>query len=300
MLIACHPNRSHPVRLPGSLANVALTALGALAAAVHPGAARAQSQPIVVVRATDYKFEAPALVPAGTIEFRLENAGNEVHHLWLVQLRDGRTYSDFLRAMDASTGPRMPKWAVDVGGPNDVSAGLSATAWLTLEPGKYVLVCYVPAPDGRPHVMHGMVKELTVARENATDPNEPAADVELKLADYGFDLSKPISAGTRIIRIENVATQSHEVVIGRLRPGKTMRQALDWLNGGQHGAGPVIAVGGASGLATGRHQTIKLSFEPGRYVFLCFIPDVKDGKPHTAHGMAKEITVGPASTTSQR
>lgn len=258
--------------------------------------ARAQQTPapepyVVVVRASDYKFEAPTTAPAGTLTFRLENVGQEVHHLWLVQLRHGRTYADFLKAVDSWSAPRMPEWVLDVGGPNDVSAGMTASATMTLDPGKYVMVCYVPAPDGRPHVTHGMIKELTVTSTGATAAGEPNADITLRMTDYAFDLSKPIEAGAHTIRIANGGSQSHEVVIGQLKPGKSMRQALDWLNAGQHGTAPVIAFGGASGLATGRHEIISVDFEPGRYVFLCFIPDRKDGRPHAAHGMVKEFTV---------
>ena len=32
-------------------------------------------------------------------------------------------------------------------------------------------------------------------------------------------------------------------------------------------------------------------FAPGKYGLICFLPDAKDGKPHLAHGMVREITV---------
>jgi hypothetical protein len=146
-------------------------------------------------------------------------------------------------------------------------------------------------------VMKGMASAFTVVPAGATVANEPKADVLLRMTDYAFDLSKPIEAGPRVIRIENVAAQSHEVVIGRLLPSKTLRQALDWLNNGQKGVAPVVAIGGASGLAQGRHQIIAATFERGRYVLLCFVPDAKDGKPHTDHGMAKEFTVTGATAS---
>jgi plastocyanin len=168
-----------------------------------------------------------------------------------------------------------------------------ANAWLTLEPGTYAMVCYIPAADGQLHLTHGMMRELTVTKGTAATASAPKPDVEMKLTDYAFDLSKPIQAGTRTIRIVNTATQSHEVVFGKLAPGKTLKQALQWLDGGQHGPAPVIAMGGASGLAQGKSQTVRLTFEPGTYVLLCFIPDVKDDQPHSAHGMAREITVAP-------
>lgn len=34
-----------------------------------------------------------------------------------------------------------------------------------------------------------------------------------------------------------------------------------------------------------------LSLTPGQYAMVCFLPDVKDGKPHHAHGMIKAFTV---------
>jgi uncharacterized cupredoxin-like copper-binding protein len=250
----------------------------------------AQAPQIVIVRATDYKFDAPDSIPSGTTSLRLENAGKEVHHLWLVQLKAGRTYDQFVRAMDSWSAPTMPDWVSDVGGPNDVSPGLTASAVLTLEPGRYVLLCYVPAVDGRPHVMHGMIRQLTVMPTRA-EATEPTADIVIRTTDYAYEFSKPITPGPHTIRIENSAQQSHEIVIGRLLPGKTAAQALTWLNAGQHGPAPVIAVGGASGLSNDRHQMITMEFEPGRYVLLCFIPDRKDGRPHTAHGMVKEFTV---------
>jgi hypothetical protein len=258
--------------------------------------APAQAPSVVTVKATDFKFDAPSSVPAGTITFRLENSGKEVHHLWLVQLLNGKTLADFQKAMDSWTSGPMPSWVVDVGGPNEASTGVTADATLTLDAGSYVMVCYVPSPDGRPHVMKGMIKALSVTTAGATAPNEPTADITMKMNDYAFDLSKPITAGKHVIRIENLATQSHEVIFGRLLPGKTMQQALTWLNEGQKGPAPVIGLGGASGLAKGRHQFITATFEPGRYVMLCFIPDVKDGKPHSEHGMAKEFTVAAATT----
>ena len=265
-------------------------AMIASAIVAAPGVAAAQAHS-VAVRATDYKFDAPASVAAGTVTFNFQNAGKEVHHLWLVQLRNGKTFNEFLKAMESAGSPKMPDWAVDVGGPNSVAGGASSAATVTLEPGTYAMVCYVPSPDGRPHVMKGMTKALTVTSTGATAASEPQSDVTIKMTDYAFDLSKAITAGTHVVRIENAATQSHEIVVGKLLAGKTMRQALEWLNNGQKGPAPVTLLGGASGLGTGRHQFISLNFEPGRYVFMCFIPDVTDGKPHSDHGMAKEITV---------
>jgi uncharacterized cupredoxin-like copper-binding protein len=257
-------------------------------------ALHAQTPRVVAVRAYDYGFRSPQSVPAGTITFRLTNDGREVHHLWIVRLNEGKTPSDFMRVMNAwGSALKMPEWAVDVGGPNNVGAGQTAEGTMTLDPGTYMLVCWVQSPDGRPHVMKGMIKALRVTAQGAAAAAEPKADVVMTLDDYSFTVSSPIKAGRRTIRFENRANQSHEAVIARLLPDKSLTQAIVWMNEGQAGPAPVEMLGGASGIAKGRHMFITADFTPGQYVLLCFIPDAKTGKPHSAHGMAKEITVEP-------
>jgi uncharacterized cupredoxin-like copper-binding protein len=249
---------------------------------------------VVDVTAYDYLFKSPATGPAGTLTFRMKNAGSEVHHLWVVRLDRGRTPADFIKAMNAwGSALKMPDWATDVGGPNNVGPGQTASGTMTLEPGTYMLVCWVPSPDGRPHVMKGMVKPLTVTAQGAVAAAEPTADVTMTLDDYSFTLNGPLKAGTRTIRFENKAAQPHEAVIARLLPEKTMLQAIVWMNSGQSGPAPVVMLGGGSGIAQGRHMFVTADFKPGKYVLLCFIPDAKDARPHSAHGMAKEITIEP-------
>lgn len=249
---------------------------------------------VVTVTAYDYRYEVPASIPAGTVTFRLKNAGKEIHHLWIVQLAKGKTPSDFTAVMkNWGSGLQMPSWATDVGGPNSADPGKTADGTITLDPGTYMLVCWIPSPDGMLHVMKGMVKALTVTAKGATPAAEPTADITVVLDDYVFELSAPIKAGHHTIRVENRAKQSHEMVLGKLHPGHTVKDAILWMNSGQYGPSPVTAIGGASGLSSGRHMFFTADFTPGNYVLLCFIPDAKDRKPHSDHGMMKEIVVAP-------
>jgi uncharacterized cupredoxin-like copper-binding protein len=271
-----------------AFATVSVTSVGAQAQAGGTTSPR-----VVNVKAYDYRFDAPTSISAGTTSFRLQNLGKEPHHLWIVRLAEGKTSADFMNAMKSwGSALKMPSWAVDVGGPNTAGSKETAEGTMTLEPGKYMLVCWIPSPDGQLHVMKGMVKPLSVTAP-ATASVEPTADITMMMDDYSFDLSKPITAGRHTIRFENRAAQSHEAVIARLLPDKTLAQAVTWLNAGQAGAAPVVLLGGASGLAKGRHMFITADFQPGHYALLCFIPDAKDGKPHFDHGMAKEIVVAP-------
>ena len=266
-----------------------LTVVAATLPAYH--AALVAPPRVVTVRAVDFAFEAPDRIPAGTITFRLVNDGFELHHLWLVKLTNGKTPRDFTNAMEGwSDVAAMPSWAIDVGGPNEAARGIPVEATMTLEPATYMMICYVPSPDGKLHVMKGMVRPLVVTAAGASRPAEPKSDVLLTLTDYGFDVKPALSAGKHTIRVENAAEQSHEVAIARLERGR-VEQAIEWYNAGGVGPGPVTALGGAAGIAKGRRLFLDVDFSPGEYLFLCFIPDAKDGKPHSEHGMVRQLSV---------
>lgn len=248
---------------------------------------------VVTIRTLDYAFEAPASIPAGPTTIRIVNGGKELHHVWFVKLEQGKTAADYLQAMQALAKGEAPPpaWAIDMGGPQMGMPGALADGTVNLEAGNYVIVCHIPAADGVPHSAKGMYKALTVT-PNAAPAAEPKADVTMTLRDYDFAFSAPLTAGRQTVRIVNEAEQFHEAFIARLLPGKTVAQALAWLEQGMQGPPPMELVGGATGLAKGRGMQFTADFTPGEYALLCFLPDKADGKPHVAHGMMKQITVG--------
>lgn len=243
---------------------------------------------VVEFRARDYGFDGPASVPAGLTTIRLVNEGKELHHLFLMRLEEGKTMKDLLDAF-AKGGPE-PAWVVDEGGPSAAMPGGTIEASMDLKPGHYVAVCVIPAADGQPHVMKGMIRELTVGEPTGTPRALPAADLAMTLNDYSFTTDKPITAGRHTIRVENQAAQPHELVIVKLAPGKT---AEDFARFAEKPAGPPPGevLPGVAGLAPGETNVVTVDFQPGEYAFLCFVPDTKDGKPHVLHGMAKQFTV---------
>ncbi|HJU90023.1 MAG TPA: hypothetical protein VJ672_11555 [Gemmatimonadaceae bacterium] len=275
-------------RMLVALPALALVAMGAGSAAHTPAAN------VVTITARDYAFEAPDTIQAGTTTFQLDNKGPEFHHIWLVRLDEGKTFADFSAAMSAGA-HGMPSWAVDVGGPQPATPGTITNASVDLAPGNYLILCVIPSKDGKPHVMKGMVRPLTVvaAKSNASTAKPAVADkpdVEIALADYGFKFSKPITAGRHRIRFTNDAAQSHEAFIVKLAPGKSVNDMIAFLEK-MEGTPPGAPMGGITGIAKGIENTIEMTFTPGEYGLICFIPDAKDGKPHFVHGMVHQFTV---------
>lgn len=116
----------------------------------------------VTITEKDYDFVFSTPLTAGTHTIRVENAGPQVHEIAINQLAPGKTIADFQTwAAGGMKGPPPAKPFGGVTGP-DVGGHQFFTA--TFTPGKYVLVCFVPDKgDGKPHFMHGMVKEVTVS-----------------------------------------------------------------------------------------------------------------------------------------
>jgi hypothetical protein len=243
----------------------------------------------MTINATDYAFDAPDQVPAGMMTIHLVDNGAELHHVAFVKLNDGKTLADVAQAMK-SQGP-MPAWAVDHGGVNAPHPGGGmASATEMLEAGNYALICFIPSADGTPHFAKGMVRPLTVTESTGASAAEPTADIVLKLSDYAFTPSKPITAGKHTLRVESSGTQSHEVQLVRLAPGKTVDDVIAWVEK-PAGPPPGEPLGGIPAMAKGTAGYITIDFTPGDYALICFLPDVKDGKPHFTHGMKQQVHV---------
>jgi hypothetical protein len=244
----------------------------------------------VSVVATDYAFSMPDTLPAGATTFHLVNRGRELHHLYLARLPRGKTAADVVAAFKAGGAP--PSWATDVGGPNGADPGTtSLAATVPLTPGHYAALCIVPGPDGVPHVMKGMYRDLVVTP--ATQPARldltPARTI-ITLTDYAFQSSARLTAGVHRVLVRNAGMQSHELELARLLPGKTPADLAAWA---ERMAGPPPArfLGGISPLGPGRENELTLKLAPGHYVMLCFVPDAKDHKPHVAHGMVHDFVI---------
>jgi uncharacterized cupredoxin-like copper-binding protein len=245
---------------------------------------------IVTVTANDFSFSAPGKVPAGAVTVRLVNNGKELHHAQLIRIEDGKTMEDIAKALK-NPGP-SPAWIKWVGGPNAVPPGKETHATSVLTPGLYAYLCFMPSPDRVIHASKGMVLPFEVTAGPAAATDLPAPDVTIKLVDYDFQLSQPLTPGKRTILVENAGPQPHEVALLKLAPGKSVADFAAWDAGGMKGPPPAEPIGGVVALDKGASATFTADLTPGDYGLLCFVPDAKDGRPHLAHGMIKTIKVG--------
>lgn len=108
----------------------------------------------------DYAYDITPSIRAGLRTVRVENVADQPHEVFIVKLAPGKTAQDMLRWI--GTGEGTPP-GTPVSGTTLLTKGEVNFLTIDFEPGEYALLCFVPdAGDGREHVSHGMVRQITI------------------------------------------------------------------------------------------------------------------------------------------
>jgi len=245
----------------------------------------------VTFTATEYTFAGPETIPAGWIRIHLVNEGQELHHAQLLKLPDDKGMDDLFQAMQADP-THPPHWVSFTGGPSAIIPGDGAAATVYLEPGQYLVICFLTDAEGVPHAAHGMAHPLTVTEAGGADTASPSADITMTLFDFNFALSGEITPGTHTFHVVNGGPQPHEVAVVQLAPGATAEAFLASVGPGAEGPPQGRPIGGLQVVDTGGEGYFSATFEAGSdYLLLCFHPDEESGAPHFALGMIQQFRV---------
>ena len=270
-----------------------LATLGAalLASPLPTAASRAPmpKPPVVEVVAADFAF--PSLssrtAPAGPITFRVTNKGKVMHMMGVIWL-GSHTNADFLTALRNNTGI---DGTYEVGGPNGIAPGETVETTVILPAGHVMLVCWVDGENEPMHVTKGMFTDFDVTPAPGDPAPEPTADATITLRDYAITVSRPVTAGHHVFRIDNAGPASHDLVLVRMRKDATMDDIRAWIKHPEKGSPRATPVGGTVGFDPAHHTYLSADLTPGRYELICIMPDDK-GVPHfTGHGMMTEVEV---------
>ena len=268
--------------------------------AAQPAGQTPSRYPKLAITARDYRFELPARVSSGYTEITLKNAGSATHHAMLMRLHPGKTVDDFTKiALHEDVGALF-SISSSAGGPGSVDQGQSSTAIVNLTPGQYVVICMVPGADGMPHYKMGMMAPLTVSQVTQKG-TPPAASVTVDLVDFSFaDLPNQVAAGRHVWKVVDTGKQLHEIILNRIAPGMSFAQIQKILmtappdSASAHaGPPPFVGMAGIAPMSPGETNWAVLDLEPADYFAICFVPDIKTGKPHFELGMIMPFTVKP-------
>jgi hypothetical protein len=116
----------------------------------------------VVMELLDFSFSLSKPLSTGVQTIQVRNEGTHPHEVWLARLAPEKTVADLF----ASLAPDAPPEAWDtsgIGGITEIQPGEHAYFTVDLEPGHYVIVCFVFDHDAaNVHAGLGMVQEFVV------------------------------------------------------------------------------------------------------------------------------------------
>lgn len=217
---------------------------------------------VVELRGDEYGYLMPESIRGGWTTLEFANTGSEAHEFALAKLGEGKTIDDVRRYLadpKSQTQP-PPDWVQIRAGIPTLDAGEQAALTQQLEPGRYLLLCFLDAPDGKSHIEHGMLRTFDVEGDPVTET--PKVDATLTL---GAGLAAPrIDAGERTIELRNDEDRPSSVFLTAFEPGKTEKDLARWEKGGLRGPAPARFLGGVIDLPP--HSTVyyTVTLEEGR------------------------------------
>ena len=297
----------------------------ALASSGCAGCDGTPSPNVVEVIARGLVFEAPDEIPSGWTTFRLKNESSLTHFAVLERLPEGIGIKDqheqiapvFQEGMDLLNAGNsdaamekfgeLPEWfsqIVFMSGPGVTAAGQTSQTTVYLEPGTYLLECYVktngvfhsynPSPSS-----YGMVHELTVT-EDSSAALEPSATLEITLSgERGIEVEGDLVPGEHAVVVyfedqkvhENFV--GHDVHLARLEDDTDIQELATWMDWtqptGLETPAPAEFLGGTHEMPAGGTAYFTVRLEPGRYAWIAEVPSPVE------KGMLKTFTVPPGS-----
>ncbi len=252
----------------------------------------------VRVVAHDFSFDAPDTISSGWTTFHFSNQGAQTHFFVLDHLPGDRGLGDFVGAvgepfdsawsgLQAGTltkdqvgpllGSMLPSWWAQVeqtGGVGLLAPGHEATATVELEPGNYVMECYLKTPEGVFHTALGMARQLTVTSERS-DASPPSADLEIVFDESGMTAPSQVAPGRHVVAVhyrkaaEGLLANDVHVMALPEDGAEAVVPWMDWMNvPGLRVPAPATFMGGVQEMPAGRTAYFTVDLSPGGYAWI--------------------------------
>ncbi|MGK7392234.1 MAG: hypothetical protein ACNS60_17915 [Candidatus Cyclobacteriaceae bacterium M2_1C_046] len=264
---------------------------------------------VVQVTTQQMDFQLPDSIPSGWTTFRYNNESGMTHFMVLErmpmhegkQMRLENTLQDvapvFQDVMDlinegnAEAGfkefENLPPWFFEVeftGGVGLTAPGETTQATVYMEPGTYVIECYIKT-NGRFHSVDGMVAEVTVTEEKAKG-SAPNPDMTITMAEEGMSVEGEPKAGYQTIAVDYQTQKAHENFVGhdvnlvKLETDTDIEELEKWINWVEvEGFGtpaPAKFLGGIQEMPAGKKGYFTVKLTPGRYAWISEVPNAME------------------------
>lgn len=250
-------------------------------------------------------FQTVDEIPSGWHTFRYINKSHETHFFLFDKYPEGKTIGDgerevapvFQNGMDlinegkAEEGyaefNKLPAWFFEViysGGSGLLSPGQTGLTTIKLEPGYYVIECYVKMENGIFHSTMGMVKELIVT-DSITDNSQPKPDIKISISSIeGITFIEPIRSGKQVFSVhfnDQVVHENfvgHDVNLVRLSENANLETLEKWMNWADPKGLITPApegftfLGGVNDMPATNTAYFTAILEPGNYALISEVP----------------------------
>ena len=126
----------------------------------------------VGIRLMDFSFALDTPLTTGRHTVRVDNGGIEPHDLAVMKLAPGKTVKDVQTLLNperarrpdqaGEPAPSLASLGTLAGGIAAIAPGMQSFFEANFTPGDYALFCMATAPDGRSHIEHGMIRQVSV------------------------------------------------------------------------------------------------------------------------------------------
>lgn len=274
---------------------------------------------IVEVSTRSMEFIAPDTIHSGWNKFVYKNLSSEPHFILLDKYPEGKSISDMefevIPAFDEGMAlimkgkneeameafGKLPDWFSQIvfsGGTGLVSPQKTAITHVNLEPGYYIMECYVKMPDGTFHTSMGMRKVL-ICTEQDSGNNAPEADIRIVISsDKGIAYEGDLTRGRKTVSVYYADQIVHENFVGHdvnlvfFENGTAQDTLETWMNwslpnGLMSSSLPegIIFLGGTNDAPGGSVLYFEVDLEVGDYAFISEVP------LSTEKGMFKKFSV---------
>jgi hypothetical protein len=172
--------------------------------------------------------------------------------------------------------------------------GETAQVIIDLTPGEWVGWGDDPEAPQEPVI-------INVTGEMPTDLIEPEAGATITMAEYSIEVTEgELATGQQVVKITNVGAQPHFVFIAQGPDSMTEADIEAILEADMTGTPAATDidpdedfddVAGTGTQSMGTDIWISVDLQPGKYVMVCFFPDIESGLPHALEGMYNVIEV---------
>ena len=266
----------------------------------------AENQNVIEIITENMEFQMPDTIPSGWNTFRYKNLSPQTHFFLVDKYPEGKTLEDaktfvipaFTSGMKlinegkpeegfAEFG-KLPEWFSEVvflGGSGLISPGHTGETMIKLDPGYYIIECYVKMSNGVFHSSMGMTKALIVS-DLDSENKELKADIAIDISSTaGIEFNNSITSGTHIFSVcfkDQIVHENfvgHDINLVKLDETADLKALEQWMNWvdpkGLIEPAPngITFLGGVNDMPAGHKGYFTIKLEPGQYALISEVPN---------------------------